>query len=358
MSAKESKMPKALRGYFVTALLVVSVFPLGYWSAAKLADYRDANSVVAQENEIVSDSEPLAEGELVDLEPDENWDSEAHWKQVRDDSDEGDYDEAEPESEISPPQMPTAPPEPTKTTSSAKESLLDYYRFIGADQFQQAYALRSSRSHAQTSYSDFSRTWRDNQKIKPLELTESLKSPGLAVVKGTIEFTDRAADGVVETKPYRVRVKMTQEGDSWRYDGGDFALKPEPYRIDPDLGVGQLRLGRPVSDSVKRTYGPSRYVAAGPSVDSGSISWGENLLVKLNDGRGRQNVFSIFVRDSRFHTVRGVRVGDSLEDLLRAYPQAQRNPDEPMDGDVAYSVRGIGFQLNQGYIYQISLGGF
>lgn len=325
-------------GFGLFTLLIGSVS--GYWCAAQ---FLDAGWSLPTSPE----SEVLLEARI-----DENWDSQDHWKPVREEfeDDEGsDFDEDRP----GPDQPPAPPIKPVPSPSrEPSEQLREYYSLISRDQFRQAYDMRSRSSHAKTSYGQFQKTWTDNVSIAVKELNTSKKSRNRAVVKGRVLFKDKDRDGVAEERPYLVRVNMVEEGGRWRYDGGDFELELNPYRIDPGRGVGYLRLGRPLSSKALGAYGPSKLSPPGSSMDSGSRYWEGQLLAKLNDGRARDNVYSIFVQDSRFFTLRGVKIGTSEADLLRAYPTVRRS-DDSMDGDYVYKGNGISFTINSRRVSQV-----
>lgn len=248
----------------------------------------------------------------------------------------------------------TAPRTPTNL--SPQEELANYYRLIAQDSFTQAYQLRSARSKSKTSYNAFASTWNNNQGIEVNKITILKQSGSVALLQALIFFTDRDSKGKVATKPYAGAIKMVKEGGRWRYDGGDFVWEGGPYHLDPGVGAGYLQLGRPISQQARKTYGqPTSYAPPGNSPDSGSCYWEGRLNAKLNDGKGRDNVFSVFVTDRRFRTSRGISVGDTIKELLIAYPNARKTYSDYYEA-WQYEIPGATFTVINDKIHEIYVG--
>lgn len=122
--------------------------------------------------------------------------------------------------------------------------------------------------------------------------------------------------------------------------------------VHPGRSAGAIVLGQPVSAQAQALYGPAASFtepSPGPDgQDTGSLVFGssdgfelrQGILVKLNDGRGDQNVNSIFLRGVRAATPQGVTMGVSLAKARRLCPGGQVGVDE-MSGATTLQIPGL-----------------
>lgn len=124
--------------------------------------------------------------------------------------------------------------------------------------------------------------------------------------------------------------------------------------IIPGQSVGLLNIGKPIPYSFIKFYGaPDSYSEPRETKDSGSLSWYNKLLIKLNDLKDKKNIFSIFIEDPIFKTAKGIGVGSKFEDLKNKYPNGKEHIDG-YRGTTAWKLDGITFFISeQGNIYEI-----
>ena len=110
--------------------------------------------------------------------------------------------------------------------------LSSYYEMIARDDFGNAYALRSARSHNITSLSTFEKTWQSNQGIEIRNSQVLSNNEGVARLRMQILFEEESGPVLCDAT-----IDLIFEDRSWRYDGGDFArVKPEPIQIEQPTG--------------------------------------------------------------------------------------------------------------------------
>jgi hypothetical protein len=122
--------------------------------------------------------------------------------------------------------------------------------------------------------------------------------------------------------------------------------------VKPGLSVGSIVLGRPLPDNVASLYGTptstSEPLPGADGMDTGSVVFGSTdgfelrrgLLVKLNDGNGDQNVYSIYAKGVRAYTAEGVTAGMSMARARAIYPQASQGIDD-MTGEPTLRIPGL-----------------
>jgi len=136
--------------------------------------------------------------------------------------------------------------------------------------------------------------------------------------------------------------------------------------VVPGRQAGPIRLGQPLSPEVFRVLGrPSVQQAPEPGpegMDTGNVSWGGEaatelwlgINAKLNDGRGDQNVFTVYLVGVRAITDRGVFIGCDLARARRAYPEARRGePSEMDEGAVFLEVPGLVMVFREGRLAEM-----
>ena len=110
--------------------------------------------------------------------------------------------------------------------------------------------------------------------------------------------------------------------------------------VQPGKAAGAIVLGQPLPANVTSLYGqPSTRSEPSPGSDgkdTGSVVFGSTsgfelktgLLVKLNDGLGDDNVYTVFLRGVRAYTADGATMGISLAKARSLYPSGQVGVDE------------------------------
>ncbi|MBI2266217.1 MAG: hypothetical protein HYU64_13785 [Armatimonadetes bacterium] len=118
--------------------------------------------------------------------------------------------------------------------------------------------------------------------------------------------------------------------------------------IVPGKKVGLIALGKPIPREVLKSLGkPTSHTAPLPGkdgTDTGNYYWEGKLNVKLNDGRGDENVYQIFVLSPNYHTAEGIKVGASWEQVRRVYPKGKKI--EVMDFDFGWATPGMVFSIS------------
>ncbi|MGE0488070.1 MAG: hypothetical protein AB7S38_02525 [Vulcanimicrobiota bacterium] len=109
------------------------------------------------------------------------------------------------------------------------------------------------------------------------------------------------------------------ERESWRF---------APLTASPGRGCGPLELGKPLSPEALELLGPpTARQNAGGTPSSGFARWagGEGRLieVRLHDGRRATNIGSVLLRKVNVMTDRKLRLGDSLDEVKRTYPEGR-----------------------------------
>lgn len=122
--------------------------------------------------------------------------------------------------------------------------------------------------------------------------------------------------------------------------------------IQPGKAAGAIELGKPVPANASSLYGkPTSRTEPSPGADgqdTGSLVYGSTagyeiragLLVKLNDGKGDQNVYSVYVSGVRAYTAQGATLGQSYKKARAIYPQAEEGNDA-MSGDQTLQIPGL-----------------
>lgn len=132
-----------------------------------------------------------------------------------------------------PADSPTEPPpvaSPAAADGTPEAALARYYEAINADQFEEAYKLRSARSRQSTTYPEFTHIWSNNRAIQMLDATATLPDDEHADLKIHLRAEDfNRRSHKMETTVYEGNVKMVLEDDEWRYDGGDFKAGPASH---------------------------------------------------------------------------------------------------------------------------------
>jgi hypothetical protein len=89
-------------------------------------------------------------------------------------------------------------------------------------------------------------------------------------------------------------------------------------------------------------------------MDTGGYNWPDHgLVVKINDGRGDANVFSIYLTSSQYATSEGIRVGSSLSEAQAAFPSGVR--EDAFDGDFSWKVPGLSLTFVNGQVVEVSV---
>lgn len=122
--------------------------------------------------------------------------------------------------------------------------------------------------------------------------------------------------------------------------------------VQPGRAAGAVVLGRPIPSNITSKYGsPASPTAPSPGAegkDTGSVVFGttngfqikKGLLVKLNDGHGDNNVYSIYVRGLRAYTPEGAVMGMTRLKAMSVYPGAQVAIDA-MTGEQTLTIPGL-----------------
>jgi len=92
-----------------------------------------------------------------------------------------------------------------------------------------------------------------------------------------------------------------------------------------------------------------------PSPDSGNMTW-SGLNVKLSDGKARENVYSIWVTDSRYRLSNGLGVGTSFATVKKAFPRGTAGgPDDIREVENTWTLPGLTIEINDGVVSGFSL---
>jgi hypothetical protein len=125
------------------------------------------------------------------------------------------------------------------------------------------------------------------------------------------------------------------------------AASSSQYLIVPGKSVGPIVLGKPIPDSAYKMLGrPTSVSPPSPGsdgLDTGSVYWENKLIVKLNDGKGDNNVFQVFVISPRFSTSKGIRRGSTFSQVRKAYPSGKKG--QAMDSDFAWEIPGMSMNI-------------
>ncbi|MGE0492392.1 MAG: hypothetical protein AB7S38_24475 [Vulcanimicrobiota bacterium] len=122
----------------------------------------------------------------------------------------------------------------------------------------------------------------------------------------------------------------------------------------PGERAGLIELGKPIPRQAYATYGqPSSRTEPGEEVDTGSVVFGESsdfhlskgMLVKLNDGHERHNVFSVYVTGLRAYTPAGVYLGTRRAEVKARYPEAVEEEDA-LTGERNLRIPGMLFSFS------------
>lgn len=128
--------------------------------------------------------------------------------------------------------------------------------------------------------------------------------------------------------------------------------------IQPGKAAGAVLLGRPVPAEANRLYGaPASRTEPEPGAkgkDTGSLVFGHStefevkngMLVKLNDGKGDQNVYVIYLRGLRAYTAEGATLGMTMAKARKVYPAAKVGIDE-LSGGQTLAIPGLTMVFSQ-----------
>ncbi len=128
--------------------------------------------------------------------------------------------------------------------------------------------------------------------------------------------------------------------------------------IQPGKAAGALRLGQPVPAEAAKLYGaPVSRTEPEPGAkgkDTGSLVYGHSaefeikngMLVKLNDGKGDQNVYVVYVRGIRAYTAEGATLGMTMAKARKVYPSAKTGTDD-LTGGPKLSIPGLTMVFSQ-----------
>jgi hypothetical protein len=129
------------------------------------------------------------------------------------------------------------------------------------------------------------------------------------------------------------------------------------YLIIPGVRAGHIEIGRPIPPALLKTLGkPTAYTKPSPGPegrDTGNYYWEGYFNVKLNDGKGDDNVFQIFILNKKFSTAQGIRVGSSFAAVKKAYPKGKKG--EGMDVDFRWQVPGMAFDISENRVCGIGV---
>jgi len=138
-------------------------------------------------------------------------------------------------------------------------------------------------------------------------------------------------------------------------DGGPVVKKAGTFLIVPGKSAGPVLLGKPLSPGVFDAFGrPDTAIAPKEDMDSGVYEWKNNILVKLNNGKDKNSVNTIFINSGDFKTSEGITVGSSLDNVKKAYPGGRKS-DEIPDADFGWEANGIAFHFLQNTVFRIAL---
>lgn len=102
--------------------------------------------------------------------------------------------------------------------------------------------------------------------------------------------------------------------------------------VKPGVGIGPILLGKPLKDVSADFLGKATaQQPAGSNIGSGYALFGKGdsrdvhkgILVRLNDGKAPENVFSVQARGLRAVTALGVYLGGPASLISKRYPEAQ-----------------------------------
>lgn len=144
------------------------------------------------------------------------------------------YSPASPSPSFSPTYAPPTeePAETSYTQATMKESVSPtgpeemvklYYQLISERRYDEAYAMRSSRTTS--SRDEFIDAWKNNISINPeiVSVSSMNGSGNEALVVCRLHSVDYDNNkGVDESSTYRASIRLLFENGSWRYNGGDF----------------------------------------------------------------------------------------------------------------------------------------
>ena len=140
--------------------------------------------------------------------------------------------------------------------------------------------------------------------------------------------------------------------------------KSSKILVQPGKAAGAIELGKPVSANAASLYGPpTSHTKPSPGADgqdTGSVVFGSSagyeikagLLVKLNDGKGDNNVYAIYARGVRAYTAQGATIGQSFEKTRAIYPQAKEGNDA-MGGDQTLQIPGLTMIFANGVLVEM-----
>jgi len=94
------------------------------------------------------------------------------------------------------------------------------------------------------------------------------------------------------------------------------------YLIIPGVSAGLFQLGKPIPNNADRIYGkPINYIPPDESEDSGIVEYKDGILIKLNDNKSKNNIYSIYITNNNsFKTTNGIKIGCSFHEVLNKFP--------------------------------------
>lgn len=136
--------------------------------------------------------------------------------------------------------------------------------------------------------------------------------------------------------------------------------------VVPGRSAGPLRLGEPLSPEAFRVLGAATWQQApepGPDgMDTGSVTWGgeaqteltHGVNVKLNDGKGDDNVFTVYLVAVRAITDRGAYLGCTLRRARQVYPEARLLGEEELrDYSAGLEIPGLVMLFHEGRLEEM-----
>ncbi len=133
----------------------------------------------------------------------------------------------------------------------------------------------------------------------------------------------------------------------------------DDHLIVPGVRAGAIVLGQPVTRAVFKELGkPTSHEKASPGPqgrDGGHYDWEDNILIKLNDGKVDNNVFSIYIgdRNRNLKTDKGIRIGSPFSAVEKFYPSGKK--EEGPECDFDWVVTGISFTICTERVMGISI---
>lgn len=126
-------------------------------------------------------------------------------------------------------------------------------------------------------------------------------------------------------------------------------------QIVPGKSAGEFVIGDPIPESSYKTLGkPSSFSDPQEYKDSGSCLWTGIILVKLNDGKDKNNIFTLYIYSPEFQTEKGIKVGDPASRVKELYPNGKEEP--AMDNEYSWTCPdGISFYIYQDKVTCIAL---